>query len=96
MRTALQAEYTVSLEGEALHTRLKVTNTGDQPFTFTASLHSYFAVGVGPWRRRGRPPVRLPACLPACMHAAWGRHAAAGAVDDARVVCMPWRSCLVA
>lgn len=39
-----QAEYTVSLEGEALHTRLKVTNTGDKPFAFTASLHSYFAV----------------------------------------------------
>lgn len=39
-----QAEYTVSLEGEALHTRLKVTNTGDQPLSFTSSLHSYFAV----------------------------------------------------
>ncbi|KAL4441812.1 hypothetical protein ABPG77_003728 [Micractinium sp. CCAP 211/92] len=41
---AFKAEYTVSLEGEALHTRLKVTNTGDQPLSFTSSLHSYFAV----------------------------------------------------
>ena len=37
----LQAEYTVRLEGEVLHTRLAVTNTGDQAFDFTASLHRW-------------------------------------------------------
>lgn len=29
----------VTLEGDQLSTRLKVTNTGDKPFEFTASLH---------------------------------------------------------
>lgn len=36
-----QAEYTVRLEGEVLHTHLAVTNTGDKPFNFTASLHRW-------------------------------------------------------
>lgn len=41
---AFKAEYTVTLEGESLKTKLKVTNTGDKAFDFTASLHSYFNV----------------------------------------------------
>lgn len=39
VRSWLQAVYTVRLEGETLHTLLEVTNTGDKPFDFTASLH---------------------------------------------------------
>ncbi|KAI3431861.1 hypothetical protein D9Q98_010612 [Chlorella vulgaris] len=41
---SFKAEYTVSLVGDALTTRLVVTNTGDAPFAFNASLHSYFGV----------------------------------------------------
>ncbi|CAN5647559.1 D-hexose-6-phosphate mutarotase [soil metagenome] len=37
------AEVTVSL-ADSLHVGLAVTNTGDDPFSFTAALHSYFAV----------------------------------------------------
>ena len=36
--------FSVSLHGEALRTELRVTNTGDKPFDFTAALHSYFEV----------------------------------------------------
>lgn len=41
---SFKAEYTVTLDGEVLRTKLAVTNTGDSAFDFTASLHSYFAV----------------------------------------------------
>lgn len=36
--------YTVSLEGEELHTKMVVHNTGDKAFDFTGSLHTYFGV----------------------------------------------------
>ncbi|PSC73084.1 glucose-6-phosphate 1-epimerase [Micractinium conductrix] len=41
---AFKAEYTVTLDDEVLRTKLTVTNNGDKPFEFTASLHSYFGV----------------------------------------------------
>lgn len=44
VRSWLQAVYTVRLEGETLHTLLEVTNTGDKPFNFTASLHRQASV----------------------------------------------------
>ena len=34
----------MSLHGEKLRTDLRVINTGDAPFEFTAALHSYFEV----------------------------------------------------
>jgi glucose-6-phosphate 1-epimerase len=37
------AELTVNL-GEMLTVSLKITNSGDSPFTFSAALHNYFAV----------------------------------------------------
>jgi Aldose 1-epimerase len=39
-----KAVYTITLHGEQLRTDLRVLNTGDKPFTFTAALHSYFEV----------------------------------------------------
>ena len=36
--------YTVTLHGEQLRTDLRVINTGDTAFDFTAALHSYFEV----------------------------------------------------
>jgi hypothetical protein len=45
-----QAEYVVTLEGDQLATRLKVTNTGDKPLEFTASLHRWATpLAPGPW-----------------------------------------------
>ncbi|CAK0757552.1 hypothetical protein CVIRNUC_002550 [Coccomyxa viridis] len=41
---AFKAVYTVTLHGEQLRTDLRILNTGDQPFDFTAALHSYFEV----------------------------------------------------
>ena len=41
---AFKAVYTVTLHGEQLRTDFRVLNTGDQPFDFTAALHSYFEV----------------------------------------------------
>jgi len=34
----------VTLHGEQLRTHLRVINTDDKPFEFTAALHSYFEV----------------------------------------------------
>ena len=48
------------LEGETLHTRLAVTNTGDKPFDFTASLH-----------RRGEGATPLAAAA-SHLGAVWG------------------------
>lgn len=39
-----KAVYSVSLHGEQLRTDLRVINTDDSPFDFTAALHSYFEV----------------------------------------------------
>lgn len=36
--------YSVALHGELLRTDLRVLNTGDAPFSFTAALHSYIEV----------------------------------------------------
>ena len=41
---AFKAVFTVSLHGEKLRTDLRVINTGDAAFEFTAALHSYFEV----------------------------------------------------
>ena len=41
---AFKAVYTISLHGEKLRTDLRVINTGDKAFEFTAALHSYFEV----------------------------------------------------
>lgn len=38
------AELSATLEERALHVRLTITNTGEQPFSFTSALHSYFRV----------------------------------------------------
>lgn len=39
-----KAVYTVSLHGELLRTDLRIINTGDKPFEFTAALHTYIEV----------------------------------------------------
>lgn len=39
-----KADYTVSLEKDSLSLSLKILNTDDQPFEFTAALHTYFRV----------------------------------------------------
>ncbi|KAG2434053.1 hypothetical protein HXX76_007781 [Chlamydomonas incerta] len=39
-----KAVYTVSLHGEQLNLQLRVINTDDKPFDFTAALHTYFEV----------------------------------------------------
>lgn len=39
-----KAIYTIALQGEQLHTELRVHNTDTMPFEFTAALHSYFEV----------------------------------------------------
>ena len=41
---AFKAVYTVSLHGELLRTDLRIINTGDKPFEFTAALHTYIEV----------------------------------------------------
>lgn len=41
---AFEMRYIVTLTGAGLSTALAVTNTGVDPFTFTAALHTYFAV----------------------------------------------------
>lgn len=61
---AFKAVYTVTLHGEQLRTDLRVLNTGDAPFDFTAALHTYIEVldiKVGCM-------ARVAACLPsACV-----------------------------
>jgi glucose-6-phosphate 1-epimerase len=42
--SCVQAVYSVGLHGEQLRTHLRVINTDDKPFEFTAALHSYFEV----------------------------------------------------
>lgn len=56
--------YSVSLHGEALHTDMRVMNTGDSAFDFTAALHSYFEVaGISNARVSGlKGLVRLDDC----------------------------------
>jgi D-hexose-6-phosphate mutarotase len=50
--------YTVTLHGEQLRTDLRVINTGDKPFEFTAALHSYIEVlGVDKAKVGGVNPV---------------------------------------
>lgn len=39
-----KAVYNVSLHGEQLRTELKIHNTDDKPFEFTAALHTYIEV----------------------------------------------------
>jgi len=39
-----KAVYSVTLHGEQLRTHLRIINTDDKPFEFTAALHSYFEV----------------------------------------------------
>ena len=41
---AFKAVYAVSLHGEMLRTDLRIINTGDKPFEFTAALHTYIEV----------------------------------------------------
>lgn len=41
---AFKAVYTITLVDEALRADLRVINTDDKPFEFTAALHSYFEV----------------------------------------------------
>ena len=41
---SFRAVYSVHLHGEDLQTDLRVINTGDSAFEFTAALHSYFEV----------------------------------------------------
>lgn len=41
---AFQLEYVVELTEQALTMRLRITNSGDEPFAFHALLHTYFAV----------------------------------------------------
>jgi glucose-6-phosphate 1-epimerase len=41
---AFKAVYTVTLHEEQLRTDLRVINTGDQPFDFTAAMHTYIEV----------------------------------------------------
>lgn len=36
--------YSISLHGESLRTDMRVLNTGNSKFEFTAALHSYFEV----------------------------------------------------
>ena len=65
-----QAEYTVRLEGETLHTHLSVTNTGDKAFDFTASLHrcdaSLLRLGwLEAGRQAGRPGRGVTATIQA-------------------------------
>lgn len=37
----------MSLHGEQLRTHLRIINTDDKPFDFTAALHTYIEVGRG-------------------------------------------------
>jgi|WetSurSiteA1Bulk_404760.scaffolds.fasta_scaffold20962_1 glucose-6-phosphate 1-epimerase len=39
-----KADYTISLEKDSLSLSLKIQNTDDHPFKFTAALHTYFRV----------------------------------------------------
>ena len=41
---AFKAVFSVTLHGEQLRTDLRVINTGDAPFDFTAALHTYIEV----------------------------------------------------
>lgn len=41
---AFKAVYTVTLHDEQLRTEFRVINTGDEPFEFTAALHTYIEV----------------------------------------------------
>ncbi|KAL4856677.1 putative glucose-6-phosphate 1-epimerase [Chlorella vulgaris] len=41
---AFEVAYSVSLHGELLQADMRVQNTGDKPFEFTAALHSYIEV----------------------------------------------------
>jgi glucose-6-phosphate 1-epimerase len=43
---AFALELRVQFSGEALHTELKVTNNGDQPFEFTCALHTYLNADI--------------------------------------------------
>jgi D-hexose-6-phosphate mutarotase len=40
----IQVVYSISLHGEVLRTDMRVLNTGDSDFDFTAALHTYFEV----------------------------------------------------
>ncbi len=44
-RHRFRAEYTVLVGGNALQMELRVSNTGESPFSFHAALHTYLAVG---------------------------------------------------
>ncbi len=41
---AFKAVYTVTLHEEQLRTDLRVINTGNEPFDFTAAMHTYIEV----------------------------------------------------
>lgn len=41
---AFKVVYSISLHGESLRTDMRVINNGDQPFDFTAALHTYIEV----------------------------------------------------
>ena len=57
----------MTLHGEQLRTDLRILNTGDQPFDFTAALHSYFEVldievrYLAPHLLK-RPPLQMTSC----------------------------------
>ncbi len=66
---AFKAVFTVSLHGELLRTDLRVHNTGDTPFDFTAALHTYIEVlDIGVAKVRGLQGLRYldkaRPCLP--------------------------------
>lgn len=66
-----KAVYTVTLHGEQLRTDLRVLNTGDAPFDFTAALHTYIEVldikvggggGIMILKKTASPPIGLRTC----------------------------------
>lgn len=66
---AFKAVFTVSLHGELLRTDLRVHNTGDASFDFTAALHTYIEVlDIGVAKVRGLQGLRYldkaRPCLP--------------------------------
>ena len=56
---AFKAVFTVSLHGELLRTDLRIHNTGDEAFDFTAALHTYIEVlDIGVAKVRGLQGLR--------------------------------------
>ena len=65
---AFKAVYTVTLHGELLRTDLRIINTGDTEFDFTAALHTYIEVlDIGKAKVKGLKGLEVLDKVGACI-----------------------------